>query len=186
MVVLATLALVGLAVAALLPREPHTTSSEIMTSHAQRSELEQVKLGLWVTRPSARRPARIALVETSLLSRDDELLARLQAPPDLSEGLDSLAYWRSRRERLPWYRRGAKREAARMVFVWERRVRAAMLRQRGAPLASRFLAARLLASGPLRRCARRAGVAATVAATTLLLLAVAPALLVVGVLLTLL
>ena len=73
-----------------------------------------------------------------MLSCDDELLARLQAPPDLSDGLDSLAYWRGRRERLPWYRRRAKREAARMVFVWERRVRAAMLRQRGAPLASRF------------------------------------------------
>ena len=125
-------------------------------------------------------------VETSLLSRDDELLARLQAPPDLSDGLDSLAYWRGRRERLPWYRRRAKREAARMVFVWERRVRAAMLRQRGAPLASRFLAARLLASGPLRRCARRAGFAASVAATTLLVLAMAPVLLVVGVLLKLL
>ena len=67
-----------------------------------------------------------------------------------------------------------------MVFVWERRVRAAMLRQRGAPLASRFLAARLLARGPLRRSARRAGFA--VAATALLVLAMAPALLVVGVL----
>jgi hypothetical protein len=122
-------------------------------------------------------------VETSFLSRDDELLARLQAPPDLSDGLDSLAYWRGRRERLPWYRRRAQREAARMVVVWERRVRAAMLRQRGAPLASRFLAARLLASGPLRRSARRAGFA--VAATTLLVLAMAPALLVVSVLLTL-
>jgi hypothetical protein len=124
-------------------------------------------------------------VETSLLSRDDELLARLQAPPDLSDGLDSLAYWRDRRERLPWYRRRAKREAARMVFVWERRVRAAMLRQRGVPLASRFLAARLLASGPLRRSARWAGFAVAVAVTTLLVLAMAPALLVVGVLLML-
>jgi hypothetical protein len=114
-----------------------------------------------------------------LLSRDDELLARLQAPPDLSEGLDSLAYWRGRRERLPWYRRRAKREAARMVFVWERRVRAAMLRQRGAPLASRFLAVRLLAGGPLRRFARWAGFAV---AMTLLVLAMAPALLVLGIL----
>lgn len=70
-----------------------------------------------------------------------------------------------------------------MVVVWERRVRAAMLRQRGAPPASRFLAARLLASGPLRRSARRADLA--VAATTLLVLAMAPALLVVSVLLKL-
>jgi hypothetical protein len=118
-------------------------------------------------------------METSLLSRDDELLARLQASPDLSEGLDSLAYWRGRRERLPWYRRRAKREASHMVFVWERRVRAAMLRQRGAPLASRFRAAWLLAKGPLRS-ARRAGFA--VAATTLLVLAMAPVLLVLAIL----
>ena len=121
----------------------------------------------------------MASVETGLLSYDDELLARVQAPPDLSDGLDSLAYWRCRRERLPWYRRRAKREAARMVFVWERRVRAAMLRQRGASLASRFLAARLLASGPLRRSARRAGFA--LAATTFGVLVMAPALFVVGV-----
>jgi hypothetical protein len=116
-------------------------------------------------------------------SRDDQLLGRLQAPPELSDGLDSLAYWRGRRERLPWYRRRAQREAARMVAVWERRVRAAMLWQRGAALASRFLGARLLASGPLRRSARRAGLA--VAATTLLVFAIAPALLVVSVLLKL-
>ena len=69
-----------------------------------------------------------------------------------------------------------------MVLVWERRVRAAMLRQRGAPLASRFRAAWLLASG-LRRSARRAGFA--VAATTLLVLAMAPALLLVSILLKL-
>ena len=42
MVVLAALALVGLAVAALLPRgpEPHNTSSEIMTSHAPRPAVQ--------------------------------------------------------------------------------------------------------------------------------------------------
>lgn len=70
-----------------------------------------------------------------------------------------------------------------MVVVWERRVRAALLRQRGAPLASRFLAARLLASGPLRRSARRAGFA--VAATTFLVLGMVPALFVVSVLIEL-
>jgi len=40
MVVLAALALVGLAVAALLPRETHTTSSEIMTSHPPRPAVQ--------------------------------------------------------------------------------------------------------------------------------------------------
>lgn len=113
-----------------------------------------------------------------MFSRDDELLAHLQAPPDLSDGLDSLAYWRGRRKRLPWYRRGAKREAAQMVVVWERHVRAAMFRQPGVPLVSRFLAARLLAEGPLRRCARRARFA--VAAMTLLVFAM-PALFAAGV-----
>ena len=40
MVVLAALALVGLALAALLPRETHTTSSEIMTSHPPRPAVQ--------------------------------------------------------------------------------------------------------------------------------------------------
>jgi hypothetical protein len=123
-------------------------------------------------------------VATSSLSRDDELLARLQAPPDLHEGLDSLTYWRGRRERLPWYRPRARREAARMVGVWERRVRSALLRRRGASLASRFRAARLLAGSPLRRVARRAAFGAT--ATAFLVFVMAPALLVLTVLVKLL
>src|SRR5204863_7656809 len=45
---------------------------------------------------------------TGLLSPDDELLARLQAPPDLRDGVEALAYWRGRRPPLPWDRRRAK------------------------------------------------------------------------------
>jgi hypothetical protein len=116
-------------------------------------------------------------METGLLSCDDELLARLQAPPDLRDGVEALAYWRGRRQRLPWYRRRAKLEAARMIAVWERRVRVALLRQRGAPLGARVHAARLIVGGGLRRLARRWGFA--LAATALVVLVLTPALLVV-------
>jgi hypothetical protein len=86
---------------------------------------------------------------------DDELLARLQAPPSLSDGVESLAYWRERRLRVPWYRARARREASREILAWERRVLAALLAERGAPLGARFQAVRLVATGPLRRWARR-------------------------------
>jgi hypothetical protein len=123
-------------------------------------------------------------METASLSRDDELLAQLQAPPDLCDGVESLAYWRGRRSRLPWYRRRAKREAARMILVWERRVGAALLQQRGAPLGARFEAARLVAGGQLRRWAVRGGFG--VAATAVVLLVLTPALLVTEILVKLL
>jgi len=110
---------------------------------------------------------------TASLSRDDELLARLQAPPDLRDGVESLAYWRRRRERLPWYRLAARREAARMVMVWERRVRAALLRQRGVALAPRLQGVLLIARTQLRRWTRRA--AFVLAMTTAIVLVLAPA-----------
>jgi hypothetical protein len=94
---------------------------------------------------------------TGSFAYDDELLARLQAPPDLCDGVEALAYWRTRLGRLPWYRRRARREASRMILVWERRVLAAVLAERGAPLWTRVRAARLVAAGPLRRWARRGG-----------------------------
>jgi hypothetical protein len=71
-----------------------------------------------------------------------------------------------------------------MAAVWERRVRAALLRERGATLTSRFRAARLLAGAPLRRIARRAAFGA--AATAFLVFVMAPALLVLTVLVKLL
>jgi hypothetical protein len=123
-------------------------------------------------------------METGSLSRDDELLAHLLAPPDLHDGVESLAYWQGRRRRLPWYRRRARREAARMIVVWERRVGAALLRQRGAPLEARFQAAWLVAGGQLRRWARRGGFG--IAATAVAVLALAPALLVAELLIKLL
>jgi hypothetical protein len=120
---------------------------------------------------------------TASLPGDDELLARLQAPPDLGDGVESLAYWRRRRERLPWYRLAARREAARMVMVWERRVRAALLRQRGVPLAPRLRGALLIAGVRLRRWVRRAGFVLVTAAVVFVL---APAVVVLDLLLRLL
>jgi hypothetical protein len=77
----------------------------------------------------------------------------------LQDAVESLAYWRSRRARLPWYRRSARREAAQMMLRWERRVRAAVVRQTDAPPAARIAAARLVACTYLARWGRRVGIA---------------------------
>jgi hypothetical protein len=57
-----------------------------------------------------------------------------------------------------------------MVVVWERRVRAAVFKQRGVPMAERLLGARLVAETRLRRWSRCAvvGLAAMIAVTALL------------------
>lgn len=114
-------------------------------------------------------------METGLLCTDDELLERLQAPPDLRDGVNSLAYWRQRRARLPWYRRRARGEASRMALLWERRVRAALVHERGVPLGERLQGVGLVVSGPLRRWARRSRLAILTA--TLVSLLLVPALL---------
>jgi hypothetical protein len=77
----------------------------------------------------------------------------------LQDAVESLSYWRRRRARLPWYRRSARREAALMTLRWERRVRAAVIRQTDAPPAARIAAARLVACTYLARWGRRAGLA---------------------------
>src|SRR4051794_21688004 len=99
--------------------------------------------------------ATMIAMATAPLSSDDALLERLQAPPDLREGADALEYWRGRRRRLPWYRVAARREAARMTVVWERRVRGALLRQRGSPTAVRLQAAGVARAFGPRRWGRR-------------------------------
>jgi len=97
------------------------------------------------------------------------------APPDLRDGVQSLEYWQARQRRLPPYRIVARREAARKVVVWEHRVRAAALRQRGVPLAERLEGVRLVASTQLGRWGRRAarlfGVMVTAMVVTPVLLA---------------
>ena len=115
-------------------------------------------------------------MQTQPLSYDDELLARLHAPPDLGDGLESLVYWRGRRNRLPWYRRRARREAAQMIVVWERRVRAAVVHQPAVPLAVRLEGVRLIATGVAGRWFRRGWL--RLAGATFVVLAIAPALLV--------
>ena len=78
----------------------------------------------------------------------------------LHDATESLVYWRERRARLPWYRRSARREAARMALTWERRVRSAVLTHAEAPLALRLDAALVAGRSWLSRWVRRAGIAA--------------------------
>ncbi len=96
---------------------------------------------------------------------DEQLLARLLAPPDLEDGVQSLGYWRQRERQLPWYRMSARREAARMTIRWEQRVSAALVAQRGAPTAIRFSAGLLVARARLGRWSRRVRIALLATAT---------------------
>jgi hypothetical protein len=90
---------------------------------------------------------------------DQKLLAETLAPPDLGDGIESLGYWRSRRRRLPWYRRHARREAERMTIRWEQRVGAALVAQRNATPGLRVSGGLLLAKSRLGRWMRRARIA---------------------------
>jgi hypothetical protein len=65
-----------------------------------------------------------------------------------------------------------------MVVVWERRVRAALFRQRGVPVAPRLRAVGLVAGTQLRRWIRRAGFVAAALTALALVPLVGPALLV--------
>jgi hypothetical protein len=97
------------------------------------------------------------------VTTDDRLLARLQAPPELGDGVQALDFWRQRSQRLPWYRVRARREATRMTLRWERRVRRAMLSQRGVPVGARTSAGLLVARIRLRRWGRRGAIGVTAA-----------------------
>ena len=65
-----------------------------------------------------------------------------------------------------------------MVVVWERRVREALFRQRGVPVAPRLRAAGLVAGTQLRRWIRRAGFVAAGLTALALVALVGPALLI--------
>lgn len=99
-------------------------------------------------------------------SEDEQLLGRLLTPPELADGVQSLEYWRRRRQQLPWYRIRARREAMRMIVRWEQRVGAAILSQHRAPLETRLSAGVLVARTRLARWTRRAGIALLAAAAT--------------------
>jgi hypothetical protein len=105
---------------------------------------------------------------------DEQLLARLHAPPDLGDGVESLEYWRDRSKQLSWYRIRARREARLMTQRWERRVRAALLSQRGVPIGLRVSAGLVLARMGLQRLRFRAVVVAMgVTAVAIMVLPVA-------------
>lgn len=91
-------------------------------------------------------------------SKDEQLLGRLLAPPDLDDGVESLNYWHRRSRRLSWWRIWARREAVRMTIVWEQRVGSALLLQHRKPLEVRSSAAVLVARTRLSRWTRRAGI----------------------------
>jgi len=99
------------------------------------------------------------IMRTGSRFADEQLLRRLLAPSDLEDGVEALGYWRARSRRLRCYRLGARREAARMTVRWEQRVGAALVAQRGAPLASRLSAGLLVAQTRLGRWTRRARIA---------------------------
>ena len=105
---------------------------------------------------------------------DDHLLAHLTEPPDLDDGVQSLAYWRERARRLPWYQVSARREAAQMMIRWEQRVGVALVAQRGAPVSTYVSAGVLLARTRLARWGRRARLAAFAAATVGVMLVAIP------------
>src|SRR6516165_5197812 len=93
-----------------------------------------------------------------LRSKDDQLLRRLLAPPDLDDGVESLNYWHRRCRRLSWWRIRARREAGRMTILWEQRVGAALVSQNWTPLEVRSSAAVLVARTRVARWTRRAGI----------------------------
>jgi hypothetical protein len=100
-------------------------------------------------------------MRTISLSADERLLARLQRPPALGEGVEALEYWRQRSRRLPRYRFRARREAVRMTLSWEQRVRRALVSQPDVPVAARLGAALLVARTRLRRWSRRSAIVLT-------------------------
>lgn len=97
------------------------------------------------------------------------LFSQVPDPTDLSDGVESLSYWRSRRRALPWWEVRARREATRSVIAWEQRLGRALMTPNSAPLATRLAAGAVVAQTRLGRWARRAvaAVLATVAASAI-------------------
>ena len=104
-------------------------------------------------------------------SRDEQLLGRLLAPPDLDDGAGSLDYCHRRSRRLSWWRVRARREAVRMTIRWEQRVGAAVVSQQWTPLQARTSAAVLVARTRLARWTRRAGIAVLAIVMTVVVVA---------------
>ena len=101
---------------------------------------------------------------------DEQLVGRLLAPPDLADGVESLAFWSRRSRGLAWYRIRARREAVRMTIRWEQRVGAALASQQRASLEARVLAGALVAKTRVARWTRRAGIAVLTAVTAVVVI----------------
>jgi hypothetical protein len=114
-------------------------------------------------------------MRTASRSSDERLVRRLLAPPDLTDGVESLRYWRERSRRLPWYQFRMRREAVRMTVLWERRVSEALRWQRRARAADRLSAGILVARARLGRWGGRARRVAIVTATLVIAAVVIPA-----------
>lgn len=107
-------------------------------------------------------------------SIDEQILRRLHAPPDLADGVESLAFWSRRSRRLPWYRLRARREAVRMTVRWEQRVGAALLAQHRLPFDARVSAGALVARTRLTRWGRRVGIVGLAVVTSVVVLVSIP------------
>ena len=87
---------------------------------------------------------------------------------DLDDAIEALAYWRTRRSRLPWHRRRDRAEAEAMVTRWEHRVRWALIDDQRATLGARVdggvLVLRTFAGRLGRRWARRLAIVTFVGA----------------------
>jgi hypothetical protein len=54
-------------------------------------------------------------------SSEDDRVLREMLTPNLDEALEALGYWIQRWTRLPFHRRAARREAKRMIELWQAR-----------------------------------------------------------------
>ena len=66
------------------------------------------------------------------------LIERHSLACDFGDGVEALEYWRTRRARLAWHKRAARREADLMIDSWERRLRYAVLLDPALPLGQRI------------------------------------------------
>jgi hypothetical protein len=89
---------------------------------------------------------------------------------DVDEASETLAYWRSRRERVPWCRRAARQECDQMIANWQHRLWQAVLREpdlsRSERLGAGLLVVRTRASIAGRNWKRRATIGTVAVAGT--------------------
>jgi len=62
------------------------------------------------------------LIRESRLWQDEDPATRALLRPRPAQALEALGYWVDRRQRLPFYRLGARREAGEMIRAWQGRV----------------------------------------------------------------